>query len=145
MDRVTAAATAAAALSLAYCCHVWDGVDASVEGDVEGAAAALRRRRPRKVLIIGSPGSGKSTVARALGDQTGLRVIHADTLYYQPHRDWEYRQEEAIAADIQRELQAACGVGQTEQVQPESGFEELTAMLDEKDEQPKSSINKRLL
>lgn len=35
-------------------------------------------------MIIGQPGSGKSTVARALGDATGLPVIHIDRIHWQP-------------------------------------------------------------
>lgn len=34
-------------------------------------------------MIIGGAGSGKSTVARMLGDKTGLPVINMDKLYWQ--------------------------------------------------------------
>lgn len=37
-----------------------------------------------RVMILGSGGSGKSTLARALGDRTGLPVIHLDQLYWKP-------------------------------------------------------------
>ena len=36
----------------------------------------------QKVLVIGCPGSGKSTFARALGEITGLPVCHLDLLYW---------------------------------------------------------------
>jgi adenylate kinase family enzyme len=36
------------------------------------------------VLIVGCPGAGKSTAARALSEITGLPVIHLDRLYWQP-------------------------------------------------------------
>ena len=36
----------------------------------------------QKVLIIGCPGSGKSTFSRALSQQTGLPVCHLDLLYW---------------------------------------------------------------
>lgn len=34
----------------------------------------------RKIIVIGCPGSGKSTFARALGELTGLPVFHLDML-----------------------------------------------------------------
>jgi adenylate kinase family enzyme len=37
----------------------------------------------RKVLVIGSGGAGKSTLARRLGGLLGLEVIHLDALYWQ--------------------------------------------------------------
>jgi adenylate kinase family enzyme len=44
------------------------------------AAAAMKR-----VLIIGSGGAGKSTLARRLGDATGIEVIHLDKLHWKPN------------------------------------------------------------
>lgn len=38
----------------------------------------------QRVMIIGGSGSGKSTVARRLGDITGLPVIHIDKFFWQP-------------------------------------------------------------
>jgi adenylate kinase family enzyme len=40
----------------------------------------------KKVLVIGSSGSGKSTFSRRLGAATGLEVVHLDKLFW--HRDW---------------------------------------------------------
>src|SRR5688572_11642762 len=37
-----------------------------------------------KVLVIGPGGAGKSTFANALGERTGLPVIHLDALYWRP-------------------------------------------------------------
>ena len=36
----------------------------------------------QKILVIGCPGSGKSTFARALQNLTGLPLIHLDMLYW---------------------------------------------------------------
>lgn len=38
----------------------------------------------QRVMIIGGSGSGKSTLARALGQRTGMPVIHMDQLYWLP-------------------------------------------------------------
>jgi adenylate kinase family enzyme len=35
-------------------------------------------------MIVGQPGSGKSTLAQALGQRTGLPVIHIDKIHWQP-------------------------------------------------------------
>ena len=37
-----------------------------------------------RVAIIGSPGAGKSTFARWLGEMTGMEVFHLDHLYWKP-------------------------------------------------------------
>ncbi len=38
----------------------------------------------KRVMIIGQPGAGKSTLARALGTRTGLPVIHIDLIHWKP-------------------------------------------------------------
>lgn len=38
----------------------------------------------RRVLLIGSGGAGKSTVARRLGAATGLPVVHLDARFWRP-------------------------------------------------------------
>jgi adenylate kinase family enzyme len=40
--------------------------------------------RMRRVLVIGSGGAGKSTLARRLGAATGLPVVHLDALHWKP-------------------------------------------------------------
>jgi adenylate kinase family enzyme len=36
----------------------------------------------RRVMVVGSGGAGKSTFARALGERTGLPVLHLDRLFW---------------------------------------------------------------
>jgi adenylate kinase family enzyme len=38
----------------------------------------------QRVMIVGQPGSGKSTFARELGEITGLPVVHIDHIHWQP-------------------------------------------------------------
>ena len=37
-----------------------------------------------RVLVIGSPGAGKSTLATDLAEQTGLKLVHLDQLHWKP-------------------------------------------------------------
>ena len=39
----------------------------------------------RRILVLGSSGSGKTTFARSVGDQLGLEVIHLDSHYWRPN------------------------------------------------------------
>lgn len=39
----------------------------------------------RKILIIGSGGAGKSTLARNLHEATGIELIHLDKVFWQPN------------------------------------------------------------
>lgn len=59
----------------------------------------------RKVLVIGSGGSGKSTFAARLGERTGLPVIHLDSLFWHagwqetPREEWAARVDELLKGD----------------------------------------------
>ena len=57
----------------------------------------------KRVMIIGQPGSGKSFLARKLGDATGLPVHHMDRIHWQP--GWELRSKEEKTA-LCREVHA---------------------------------------
>lgn len=50
-------------------------------------------RRMRRALVVGCPGSGKSTFARTLADRTGLPLVHLDLLYWRADRTTVTREE----------------------------------------------------
>jgi adenylate kinase family enzyme len=52
----------------------------------------------QRVAILGSGGAGKSTVATALGQRTGLPVVHLDPLYWAP--GWVARPPEEFQAAL---------------------------------------------
>ncbi len=56
-----------------------------------------------RVVILGCPGSGKSTLAMALGEKTGLPVVHGDKLFW--HSGWV----ESTKEEIDEKLTAAAG------------------------------------
>ncbi|MFN2100734.1 topology modulation protein [Altererythrobacter sp. MF3-039] len=57
----------------------------------------------QRVLIIGSPGAGKSTFGRALSARSGLPLIHLDAEYHLPgwrepeREDWDAKLEVLLA------------------------------------------------
>jgi adenylate kinase family enzyme len=57
----------------------------------------------KKIIIIGSGGAGKSTLARRLGDAAGLPVIHLDALYWKPH--WTATPKEEWRRIVEREVE----------------------------------------
>jgi adenylate kinase family enzyme len=42
-------------------------------------------RAVKRILVLGSSGAGKSTVARKLGERLGVETIHLDSYYWQPN------------------------------------------------------------
>lgn len=59
----------------------------------------------QRIAVIGSPGAGKSTLSRKLGDALGLPVHHLDRLFWRPgwvetpRPDWVALQEELVRQD----------------------------------------------
>lgn len=54
----------------------------------------------QRIMIIGGPGSGKSTVARRLGAATGLPVVHIDPMFWAP--GWVQRSVDETYAMIEQ-------------------------------------------
>ena len=57
----------------------------------------------RKVVVVGSGGSGKSTFSRRLGAITGLPVIHLDKLHWRPN--WTPTPKDEWEEIVRRELE----------------------------------------
>jgi len=59
----------------------------------------------RRIIVIGCQGSGKTRLARSLGQRLGLPVVHLDALYWRPgwtpsdKASFRTRVAEAIAGD----------------------------------------------
>lgn len=59
----------------------------------------------RRIVIIGSGGAGKSTLARELGEILDIEVIHLDRLYWNPgwvttpHDEWQSVVEDLLRRD----------------------------------------------
>jgi len=50
----------------------------------------------KRVMVMGSSGSGKSTMAKRLGELTGLPVVHMDTIWWKP--GWVSRPRDEVYA-----------------------------------------------
>src|SRR5262245_53920935 len=65
----------------------------------------IHRAMRKRVVILGPGASGKSTLAAQLGEVTGLRVIHLDSVFWgpglvaMPRDDWEKTQQAMVADD----------------------------------------------
>lgn len=57
-----------------------------------------------RVMIIGCGGAGKSTLARKLGEKTGLPVIHLDQIFWSPG-NWQHLEKEEFDSLLMQELE----------------------------------------
>ncbi len=56
----------------------------------------------KRIVVIGTTGSGKSRLAERLGRSTGLRVVELDKLYW--GRDWQPAPVELFRHRVEREI-----------------------------------------
>ncbi len=57
-----------------------------------------------RVMIIGCGGAGKSTLARKLGEKTGLPVVHLDKIWWSPG-NWEHMDRAEFEEILKQELE----------------------------------------
>ena len=57
-----------------------------------------------RVIIIGCGGAGKSTLARKLGERTGLPVVHLDRIWWAPG-NWVHLEREEFDGLLQAEME----------------------------------------
>lgn len=63
----------------------------------------------KRVLIIGCGGAGKSTLARALGEKTGLPVVHLDQIFWAPG-NWQHLPKEEFDAQLLSLMEEECWI-----------------------------------
>ena len=57
-----------------------------------------------RVMIIGCGGAGKSTLARKLGEKTGLPVVHLDQIWWAPG-NWQHLEKPEFDERLKAELE----------------------------------------
>lgn len=57
-----------------------------------------------RVIIIGCGGAGKTTLARILGEKTGLPVVHLDQIFWKPG-NWQHLQREEFDTLVRQEME----------------------------------------
>ena len=56
-----------------------------------------------RVMIIGCGGAGKSTLARKLGEKTGLPVVHLDQIWWEPG-NWQHLERPEFELRLAEEM-----------------------------------------
>ena len=56
-----------------------------------------------RIMIIGCGGAGKSTLARKLGEKTGLPVVHLDQIFWSPG-NWNHMEKDEFDAALELEM-----------------------------------------
>lgn len=57
----------------------------------------------QRIMIIGCGGAGKSTLARQLGEKTGLPVVHLDQIWWAPG-NWQHVEREDFDTRLAEEM-----------------------------------------
>lgn len=57
----------------------------------------------KRILVIGSPGSGKSTLSRKISQKLGILCVHLDRIFWQPN--WVQTPKEQFDLMLQQELE----------------------------------------
>ena len=57
-----------------------------------------------RIMIIGCGGAGKSTLARTLGEKTGLPVVHLDQIWWAPG-SWKHMEREEFDRILMEEME----------------------------------------
>ena len=58
----------------------------------------------KRVMIIGCGGAGKSTLARKLGEKTGLPVVHLDQIWWAPG-NWQHLEKPEFDERLKAEME----------------------------------------
>ena len=77
----------------------------NIEHFVPKLATDRQRTKMRKVIVIGCPGSGKTTFSKRLAEDTGLPLYHLDSIWHRPDKTniseevFDRKLEEIMAGD----------------------------------------------